>query len=288
MSKPVYHVRHDLQPSLTLELLLLLEAKSPCRTGDLVQFAQARGYRIANRSFDQLVSSLSNLKIVARNTMAEIKLTPCGQLIAACTKQRPELLAELLHFTYYSLYDLASEPVPALRFSWAYREVCNFLWEQSNHFVKADQLVTLVQERAQVTFGDVEEFGVSFSRDSVTGILQWLEALDPPCLRFNADEKRNFARRLLCPLDTLLLALQYLAYKPAQPLALQLQLTAPVRQAVASLCLIEPESLDDLLSDLAQSFGLAYRQTERGQWISLPGERSPLPLTLWQASSITI
>jgi hypothetical protein len=282
LSKPVYHVRHDLQPELTLELLLLLEAKSPCRAADLGQFAQTRGYRLATRSIDQLLSSLSNLRIVARNTLTELTVTPRGQLMAAYTRQSPELLAELLHFTYYTLYDLASEPTPSLRFSWAYRQVCDFLWDQGNQQVKPDQLVTLVQERAQITFGDVEEYGVSFSRDSVTGILQWLEALDPSCLRFNAEEKRIFARRSVCPLDTLLLALQYLAHVPTLPPALQLQLTAPVRQAVSRLCLIDPESLDDLLPDLAQSLGLVYRQTERGQWLSLLGERSPLPLTIWQ------
>ena len=290
MSKPVYHVRHDLQPALTLELFLLLASKSPCRASDLTQTAQQRGYRLANRSLDQLLASLTSLKIIERNANAEISLTARGRLIADQTRQNPNLLAELLHFTYYTLYDLADEPTPALRFSWAYQQVCDFLWEQGQQLVKTDRLVTLVQERAQQTFGDIEDYGVSFSRDSVTGIIQWLEYLDPSCIELNSAEKRTFSRRSICPLESLLLALQYIASIPGprQPSALQLQLTPSVRQAVARLCLLETESLNDLLPDLAQAFGLAYRQTERGQWLSLPGNRSPLPLKVWHEQSLSV
>ena len=122
----------------------------------------------------------------------------------------------------------------------------------------------------------------------MTGIIQWIEYLDPSCIKLNNAEKRTFSRRSICPLESLLLALQYVASvpDPGQPPALQLQLTPSVRQAVARLCLLETEGFDDLLPDLAQAFGLAYRQTERGQWISLPGNRSSLPLKVWNDQPI--
>jgi hypothetical protein len=278
MSKPIYHVRHDLQPSLTEELLLLLASKSPCRPEMLQVFAQQRGYRLANRTLDQLLASLNNLKITERNNHSEISLTHCGQIIAKTTIKNPELLSELVHFTYYTLYDNES---PALRFSWAYRQVCDYLWSQGKNLVRSDQLVTLVQEQAQLSFGDVEEFGVSFSRDSVNGIVQWLEELDPPCIFLDSANKKFFARRTICSASIVLLILEYLAFQVNGAPALQLQLTAKVRQDVARLCLLEPDSLDELLPDVAQAFGLVYRQTERGQWISLLGDSAPFPLSAW-------
>jgi hypothetical protein len=276
--RPFYHVRHDLQPNLTEELFVLLWDKSPCTVDALQKAAIERGYRLANRSPDQLVASLGNLRIVGHREHGEIFLTDLGKLISRTAKFNPSLLPELIHFTYYTIYD---ESNPSSRFSWAYRLVCDQLWNTRSSHINGHRLVTLVQEQAQQTFPDYEEYGISFSQNSVTGIIYWLEALNPPCVTQNQSGNRAFARRTFCSSELLLLALEYVRMKLGSSAAIQLQLSNEVRQAIARLCLVEEESLDDILQVTADAFELVLRQTERGNWISLLGTRSPLPLNAW-------
>jgi hypothetical protein len=277
-NKPIYHVRHDLQPTLTLELLVLLWDKSPCRPELLHKVAETRGYRLAQRSLDQLLASLGNLRILERNDNNDLILTRLGKLIAHTAKNNPDLVSELIHFTYYTLYDGTN---PALRFSWSYRQVCEHLWYQGTHQLDPHRLVTLIQEEAQQAFADFEEYGASFSRDSVNGIVNWLEVLEPSCVNLINTGTRIFSRRTICPSEIVLLAMEYTKSKFANSNTTQLQLTTEVRKSVAKLCLLEEEVIEEVIQDAAQAFNLLYRQTERGQWISLLGERSSFPLSVW-------
>ena len=115
-TRPFYHVRHDLQPKLTEELLVLLWDKSPCTVDVLQKATQERGYLLAHRSPDQLLASLGNLRIVGHRERSEIYLTDLGRLISHTAKYNPSLIPELIHFTYYTIYD---ESKPSSRFSWA-------------------------------------------------------------------------------------------------------------------------------------------------------------------------
>ncbi len=284
-TRPFYHVRHDLQPKLTEELLVLLWDKSPCTVDSLQKAAIRRGYRLANRSPDQLLASLGNLRIIGHREHSEVYLTDSGKLISRTAKYNPSLTPELIHFTYYSIYD---ESNPSTRFSWAYRLVCDQLWKTRNFQINSHRLVTLVQEQAQQTFPDYEEYGVSFSQNSVTGILYWLEALNPPCVTQNQSGNRAFTRRAFCSSELLLLSLEYVRMKLGNPVAVQLQLSNEIRQAIARLCLVEEEALDGILQVTADAFGLVLRQTERGNWISMLGNRSPLPLNAWISSPVEI
>ena len=279
--RPLYHVRHDLQPDLAEELFVLLWDKSPCRVEVLQRAAAERGYRLANRSPEQLLASLSNLRIIVRREHGEIHLSDLGKFIARTAKYSSSLIPDLIHFTYYTLYD---EKDPSSRFSWAYRLICDHLWKLGSTPISAHHLVTLVQEQAQRIFPDYEKYGVSFSQNSVAGVVNWLEALNPPCVAQVPSGNRPFTRRECCSSELLLLALEYMRMKNSDPLGVQLKLSSDVRQAIACLCLVEAECLDDLFQSTAEAFGLILRQTERGNWISLLGDRSPFPLGLWFSS----
>lgn len=275
--KPIYHVRHDLKPQLTEELLLLLWDKSPCCIDVIQKAAAERGYRLANRSPDQLIASLGNLGIIEHREHGELHLSELGKLISRAAKYNSNLVPELIHFTYYTMYN---EHTQLYRFSWAYRLVCEYLWDLRSHTIESHRLVTLVQEQAQLTFQDSEEHGISFSQNSVSGIINWLEALDPPCVT-QVSDTRVFSRRAFCPSELMLLALEYAQRQLANPLVAQLQLSTETRKLLARLCLVEEESLDEILQTTADAFGLVLRQTERGDWISLLGEQTPLPLSTW-------
>ncbi len=279
--RPFYHVRHDLQPKQTEELLILLWDKSPCSADALLKAATARGYLLAKRSPDQLLASLGNLRIIDHRGHGAIYISNLGKLISRVAKYNPSLLPELIHFTYYIIYN---ERDPASRFSWAYRLVCEHLWEARSSLINVHALVNLVQEEAQRTFQDSQDFGVSFSQNSVAGVINWLEALEPPCITELASGSRVFNRRSFCPTELVLLALEYMRAKTGTTRISQLQLSNEVRQAIALLCLVDEEALDELFQIVANAFGLILRQTERGNWISLLGDQSPLPLNAWFSS----
>lgn len=221
--RPVYHVRHDLQPTLTEEILLLLLDKEPCHVDMIQRAAEERGYRIAQRSPDQLVTSLVSLRLLQRSGHGELCLSMTGRLVAQAAKYTPHLMPELIHFTYYTLYN---ETVRMPRFSWAYRLVCDYLWEARDLVIDGHRLVALVEESAQSLFADYDQFGVSFSLNSVAGILNWLEALNPPAVVRTQDGSRRFVRRLSCPAELLLLALDYIRLDSGGAEARQIHLLA--------------------------------------------------------------
>ena len=274
-NRPFYHVRHDLQPNLTEELLILLWDKAPCRLEAIQQGAAERGYYLANRSPDQLLASLGNLRIIGHREHGDIYLSDLGKLIARVAKYNPSLLPELIHFTYYTAYD---ESNPSSRFSWSYRLVCDHFWRNQHLTINVHNLVTLVQEQAQQIFQD---YGISFSQNSVAGIINWLEVLEPPCIVQTSSNSREFSLRLLCPSELVLLAIEYAKAQGSHPLAAQLRLSKENRELIARLCLVEEGELDDLFQIVADAYGLTLRNTERGSWISTLGDRSPLPLDAW-------
>lgn len=278
ISRPVYHVRHDLKPNLTEEMLILLGDKAPCGTDQLESAAIERGYQLAGRSLDQLLASLVSLRIIERGEPGELHLSKMGRLLAQCSKHLPHLLPELIHFTYYALFD---EQMQSPRFSWSYRIVCDFLWNRHRYTLDVHQIIALVQESAQQTFSDFDQYGVSFSQDSVTGITQWLEALDPPCISRSDKGAKAFTRRSFAPPEIVLLALEFARLKFGVPTSSQLQLSTPVRDLVARTCLLETDMVLEMVEAAAEAFGLAYRQSERGEWITLLGERSSLPISVW-------
>lgn len=281
-SRPVYHVRHDLKPILTEEVLILLGDKAPCRVDVLERTAIQRGYYLAGRSLDQLLASLGALHLVERGQPGELQFTGLGRLMAQTAKHSPHLLPELVHFTYYALYD---EQTQAPRFSWSYRVVCDYLWNRQRCALEVHQIIAFVQESAQQTFSDYGQFGVSFSQDSVTGITQWFEALDPPTISRSDTGTRTFGRRLFAPPETVLLALERARLTLGNASSRQLQLSTSAQDLVARSCLLEPDIVLDMIEATAEAFGLAYRQTERGEWITLPGDRSPFPISLWFPAS---
>jgi hypothetical protein len=99
-----FHVRHDLQPELTRELLLLLNSLQPGQTQAQLQVAaQARGYKLRERKdYGKLLRSLAELGLLT-STREPLTLSEVGQIVAAMATFYPHLLPDSVHFIYYSL-----------------------------------------------------------------------------------------------------------------------------------------------------------------------------------------
>lgn len=263
MIKPTgFHVRHDLQPTLTYELLTLFLSRPDAQTEqDLQQSAKVHGFRLRGRKgYEKLLKSLVELGIISENK-AFYSLTPMGRSISHIVQYQRDLLADFIHFFYYSSFDLH----PEKRFSWSYRQVCDTLWLTAPSIVNRDRLVNYVTREAASTFG---VNGISFSISSVAGIVNWLEALDPTCIT-TMDSVQHFIRREYCSVELFALALNHLYQQKKDPTLIHISISDEFRDDVSKLCLLAPERFAEMLALTENSFSCIDVRRERGDRISM-------------------
>lgn len=258
MSKSTgFHVRHDLQPELTQELLLLLYNLPPEPSQSQVRIAaQARGYKLSERKdYGKLLRSLAELGLL-NSAQEPLTLTDTGQVVAAMSSYYPHLLADFIHFVYYTTWEID----PTQRFSWSYKTVCDILWEAAPSTIDRAYLVSLVLQEAEQLF---DTKGISFSASSVAGILNWLAALQPACITTQS-RQQIFNRRSYCSVELFALALSHI-YQTNQSGDSFVALSPLLRQNLCRLCLVNPNAVDEML-DLAEiHFAKVQIRRERGE-----------------------
>jgi hypothetical protein len=166
------------------------------------------------------------------------------------------LLPEFVHFLYYSSWDLDQDK----RFSWSYRTVCNTLWSTSPCTIDRDYLVNLVTQEAIEAFSLKD---ISFSTSSVAGILNWLVALQPPCITSQGRE-RMFLRRSHCSVELFALALGHV-YQLERDGNVFLTLTTQLRERICQICLVDPEVIDEMFDQTETCFPKLQIRRERGE-----------------------
>ena len=250
-----FHVRHDLQPVFTYELLMLLNATRNAQTEEMLRAsAQSQGYTLRQRKdYGKLLNSLEELSLIAKQHKT-VTLTPTGRLIAEVSLFQRQLLPELIHFLYYTLFDTDKNA----RFSWSYRTVCNHLWMTAPATLNRDRLVNIVVQNATSEFG---ETSVSFSTQSVMGILYWIESLHPEC---TDSLGRLFTRRLYCPIEIFTLALHHV-FQLYRGEGMSILLTPELRQEICQICLIVPEAFQEMLEQAETCFDHIQIRRERGE-----------------------
>lgn len=262
MNKPTgFHVRHDFQPNFVYELLMILQAVPDGQTEEDLQLAaQVQGYTLRQRTgYGKLINSLVELGIIEK-AYKLFRLTDKGRIISEVSLFQRQLLPEIIHFLYYTSF--ASDE--SLRFSWSYRNVCNHLWMTAPCTVNRDRLVNIVIQNAADQFG---ETSISFSTQSVMGILHWVGSLYPACLDAPG---RMFSRRLSCPLETFLLAVHHV-YQRFGDDGTSVLLTPEMRQEVCQICLMVPEAFQEMLEQAETSFDCIKVRRERGERLAING-----------------
>lgn len=262
MNKPTgFHVRHDLQPILTYELLTLLRTESSQSEQSLQAGALLRGYKLRQRKdYSKLFSSLYELDLLTGDKLL-VSLSNLGQSLARIVSFQRDLLPEYVHFLYYASHDID----PNKRFSWSYRTLCDAIWEPAPCAVNRDKLVNLVTQAAAEQF---QTESVSFSSQSVAGILNWIEELNPRVL-FLQDGLQYFKRREYCPVELFMLALNHAYQYKKNNGALYVSITDEFKLVVCRICLITPESFSDMLVEAETCFKCVHVRRERGDNIAI-------------------
>lgn len=161
------------------------------------------------------------------------------------TNLKTPLQIEIIHYLQYIGWQ--SDAPAQNSFLWSYREVVNSYWDRQaiNVVETANLIAEEINNRTATQFSEVKgyDFGeVSFSPKSIRGVRKWLEALIPPVI-----EENMFTRRSFCPPELTLLAVGWVAQQTEGEIGIDFLITPPRREAVCRLCLLEPNSLDNVL-----------------------------------------
>lgn len=256
-----FHVRHDLLPSHTQEIMTLLQAMNGGETIDQIQqVAEMHGYTIRYRKdWSKPLKSLAELGII-EDAKKQLGLTEIGRSVAHLATFQPDLLPDFVHFLYYTCHDNA----PEKRFSWSYRVICDSLWNSAPCVINRDKLVNLVTAQALETF---QVNGISFSTNSVYGVLNWLNALQPACIA--EDNEQKFLRRAYCSVELFMLALHHVVVSCVDTASPFVAVTPDIRQKVCQICLLVPEAFSEMLDQADASFDCLQIRRERGDRIAI-------------------
>ncbi len=255
-----FHVRHDFNPTLAREALLLLRIAPATSEQDFLALARAHDFEIGRRqSPGKVFASLRDLGLVHRSGRHEpLVLTTLGQYLADVALRDDLLLAELIHLRYSWLW---TPEAGGEGFAWAYQTVAGLLWDEAPTSIDTDRLVATIIAEAEEQFAVK---GASFSPSSVLGILHWLRALSPPCMVAGA-----LRRRPACAPEALLLTLEAIATVSGAPAGAPIRLDASTRQRACRILLIDGDALSEMLAQLEDLGRLIHRTSGGSEMVLL-------------------
>jgi hypothetical protein len=265
MKEWVFHVRHNAKPTTVKEVLLILDGRDDISIDDILEVGKEYGYTIgttaksAQSVRENPVQTARDLGLVESGRYA---LTDLGQQLVRLLQVKPKTVNEFLHFLHYSIW--TPEDPGGRCFSWSYLTACNMLWEFGNVSIDRNQLASQLADVAREKFGISN---VSLSKDSVQGILNWLDELDPPVLRKGKLDKKgttSLTRRSFCPPETFVLAVDYFYQRQQVNYQTNLLLDSDKRDAICKVCLLEPSNFDATLDWACGQFDFLNQGTSGG------------------------
>jgi len=171
-----FHIQHNIAPAI-IRIVVTSPSTLP------------KGLPFSPRTWDKIKAFVHQLGVLARDG----SLAPFGERLRSLLQNFPDLLAEAVHGHLYTMHHFD----PAVRFSFAYATICDWLWERGEVALTSKviyELVSLVVERGS-KFYQIPEGQIAFSQNSVRGALNWLKGLNPPVIERSELGKRLIFRR---------------------------------------------------------------------------------------------
>jgi hypothetical protein len=241
------HIRHQVTPDYVREMLdVFTEIEDSDTITPLMATAEELGLNIG--AFTSERGTFADILEVMRKMGFVHKFSPTDKVVAIRNVYRHNrnLLPELLHFVLYT--GAWAEQREGIH--WGYRRVCTLLWQQSPAIIDRQSIATQVMDDAMEHLG----YRPAYSVNSVDGVLNWLRALEPAVIYENG--ALHFERRGFCPPELLLLGIDDLYRRNGVGYQSNLPLDVEARQYLLELCLLEPESLDRVLSWCISQFDI--------------------------------
>lgn len=262
----VIHIPPDANPSNIQQMLSALSRETTLHfatVADLLQFLEE-----ANVGYRTEIQSTAAATGLLDKGPSGICLSERGLALA---QVRDDARADLLHFLLYTGWS-PETPMTFLP-SWSYRQCCLRYWREGQVELTGDYLEKQVAEmiaEAPTVFSPYGQFeNVSFSRKSLTGAHNWLNALKPPVI----EQRIRFTRRTFCPPELMVLVIDHILRNEPDVTEYDILLTREKREAIAQICLLEPERFDPTLDWAISTFphliGPGTRAGSYGRFIRL-------------------
>lgn len=227
-----FHVRHEVNPEGVWGVLDALANEN-----DFIHITQ----------YNRQISRLRQLGLITNQ--GDPLLTENGLEIHRIGQVRLDTMWDLMHFLHYTRWCF-SEPTENTMF-FTYSEYCNLLYSKratsvtqlrKSFTAEVSSLITsspyFSSEISELTKG-----AVSLSTNSLVGVERWLSKLSPCVIT----EIGQFELRHYCSPELLLLAIGYMSEVVETQLGVDQLLTQEKRDLLCRICLIEEDSLDQLL-----------------------------------------
>ncbi len=235
-----FHIRHE----VTLDRCKVV----------LSAIAEGLTYQHVLQS-DRQEARLRHLGLITNRELSAI-----GRALVQLCGQKPALWGDLFHFLHYTLWSPEEPTIHA--FSWVYRQFTRLLWESGQvlvdeNFLKPTVGTIIGMIEAEPAFVDAIKSktrtgAVSLSTSSLAGALIWLAELQPPVM-----SEQQFSRRSFCPPELMILSLGWVARTSGGEPGIDVLLSPERREALCTLCLLEPAALDRAI-DWALPFYAGY------------------------------
>jgi hypothetical protein len=214
---------------------------------------------------------LRNLKILESGY--KFKLTDIGIQLINIENINPDLLGDFLHLLLYRQYIIDSQQ----RYSWAYRNVIQRLWQRQEVVLSTEAKKYLIGEIVEAA---AQEFSlpvqnIAFSESSISGILNWLRYLNPSVIGVE-QKMEKFQCRNFCAAPVTIAAINCLYQAFNRPYGTKIFIREEVKNQLSQMLIINPNSLDNTLENAKRTydydrggiFDFGY-EGGYGQWLTL-------------------
>lgn len=247
----------------------------PASAREMARLAQENGYTVTDTARYEAAQLLDEWGLADKK---ERTLTPEGEALYSLWETKRSTAIDLLHGRQYSLWT-SDQPSQNLA-SWAYKMVCDYLWERQTLPEKGDLLSYIADLRVMNEDRISLDIGVAFSTKSINAGSDWLLPLDPPVLegvkirvRSNSYQNATFRRRAFCSTALFVMALGYIVRESASAFGELIKIDDERRQAVCRFCLINETGFDLMLDDALRK--VPYVSVQKGFEIYIAIDREP-------------
>lgn len=235
----VFHIRNA-HPGDVVAVLAVLEAHPGLNTiAEIVSQADSLGFSIRDRARLEALMTARELGFVEPDKNL---LTDNGKVIAELEMNKPDLFPDIVHGYQYTLWDKRKSSAHC--FSWTYREICKYLWQQESVQVNSQgkkDLASEIEGSARMQF---EHSDIALSAKSVGGAFLWLEELAPNVID---QASELFTRRTFCPPELFSLGVDFIYRSNEIDYGANLLLGEEQCNAICQVCLLAPDSFDRVL-----------------------------------------
>ena len=241
---------------------------------EIISTILANGFAVTDRARFEILQLLGEWGLA--NTKKR-QLTPQGKEFYSLWEMKREVAIDVLHGLQYRLWAQTSTQNLA---SWAYQQVCDYLWDY-RELPKTQDLITYIYDSREVLDEKQGNIADAFSTKSVNSAYDWLLPLSPPVLEGvseNAKGRRNFknatfTQRTSCSPALFLMGLSWMAREAGNEFGELVAIDAARRLLVCRFCLIEENRFDFMLNETLRRF--SYISVQRTVGLYLVIEREP-------------